>query len=413
MRIAIVGSGVAGLVVAHRLYRRHEVTLFEANDYVGGHVNTIPIAVDRVTHPVDSGFIVYNERNYPHFTALLGELGVASQPTQMSFSVRSDATGLEYNGSSINQLFIQRRNIIRPRFHRMLRDILRFNREAPAAVESGNAAGTLGTYLDAARFGVELTRDYLVPMGSALWSIPPAKVLDMPAEFFVRFFENHGMLTVDNRPQWRVVQGGSQQYVEALIVPFRDRIRLRTPVREVRRTANGAMVNGELFDRVVLACHSDDALRMLSDASRLEREILGALPYQENDVVLHRDERILPSRRRAWGSWNYLMAADKGAPSVVTYNMNMLQSLTASQTFCVSLNAGERIRAEMIYQRFRYRHPVYSTAGMAAQRRHSEISGGRTHFCGAYWGYGFHEDGVRSALGVVAAVDADPTAGAA
>ena len=408
MRIAIVGTGVSGLVVAHRLHRQHEVTLFEANEYVGGHVNTIPLALDGVTHDVDTGFIVYNERNYPHFTALLAELRVKSQPTTMSFSVRSDVSGLEYNGSSIEQLFVQRSNIFRPQFYRMLRDILRFNRAAPVAVAAGTAAGTLGAYLDAAGFGAELVRDYLVPMGSALWSIPPAKVLDMPAEFFVRFFENHGMLTVDNRPEWRVVQGGSQRYVEALIAPFRDRIRLRTPAREVRRTATGAMVNGEAFDRVVLACHSDDALAMLSDATRLEREVLGALPYQENDVVLHGDDTILPTRRRAWGSWNYRMPADPGAPAIVTYNMSMLQSLVGAPTFCVSLNAGDLVRRERIYRRIRYRHPVYTTAGMVAQRRHHEISGGRTHFCGAYWGYGFHEDGVRSALAVVAALDTAP-----
>ena len=405
MRIAIVGTGVSGLVVAHRLHHRHEVTLFEANEYVGGHVNTIPLTLNGVTHDVDTGFIVYNERNYPHFTALLAELGVPTQPTTMSFSVRSDLSGLEYNGSSINQLFAQRSNIFRPPFYRMLRDILRFNRAAPAAVAAGTAAGTLGAYLDAAGFGAELVRDYLVPMGSALWSIPPAKVLDMPAEFFVRFFENHGMLTVDNRPEWRVVQGGSQRYVEALIAPFRDRIRLRTPAREVRRTATGAMVNGEAFDRVVLACHSDDALAMLSDATLLEREVLGALPYQENDVLLHGDEAILPTRRQAWGSWNYRIPADPGAAAIVTYNMSMLQSLAGAPTFCVSLNAGNLVRHEKTYRRIRYRHPVYTTAGMAAQRRHHEISAGRTHFCGAYWGYGFHEDGVRSALAVVAALD--------
>ena len=406
MRIAIVGTGVSGLVVAHRLHRRHDVTLFEANDYVGGHVNTIPLTLNGVTYGVDTGFIVYNERNYPLFTALLAELNVGSQPTTMSFSVRSDATGLEYNGSSINQLFVQRRNILRPQFYRMLRDILRFNRNAPAAVASTMAAGTLGAYLETAGFGAELARDYLVPMGGALWSIPPAKVLEMPAAFFVQFFEHHGMLTVNDRPTWRVVQGGSQRYVEALVAPFRDRVRLRTPAREVRRTATQAMVNGEIFDCVVLACHSDDALAMLSDASPLEREVLGALPYQENDVVLHSDDTILPTRRRAWASWNYRVPADPGAPAIVTYNMSMLQSLPGAPTFCVSLNAGDLVRREKIYRRFRYRHPVYTTAGMAAQRRHHEISGGRTHFCGAYWGYGFHEDGVRSALAVVAALDA-------
>ena len=405
MRIAIVGTGVSGLVVAHRLHPRHEVTLFEAAEYVGGHVNTVSLTVDGVDREVDTGFIVYNERNYPHFTALLAELEVATQPTTMSFSVRSDAAKLEYNGSSINQVFAQRRNLLRPGFYRMLRDILRFNREAPEAARRSGAADTLGAYLEAAGFGPELTRDYLVPMGSALWSIPPAKVLEMPVEFFVNFFANHGMLTVDNRPEWRVVQGGSRRYVEALIAPFRDRIRLRTPVREVRRFADQVTVNGEAFDHVVLACHSDDALALLADPTPAEREILGTLPYQENDVVLHRDDAILPRRRGAWGSWNYRVLADPAAPAIVTYNMNMLQSLEGSPTFCVSLNAGDLIRPEAIYRRFRYRHPVYTTAGMAAQRKHHVISAGRTHYSGAYWGFGFHEDGVRSGLGVASALE--------
>ena len=407
MRVAIVGSGVSGLVVAHRLQSRHDVTLFEAADYVGGHVSTVALTVAGTAREIDTGFIVYNERNYPHFTALLAELGVATQPTTMSFSVRSDATGLEYNGSSLNQLFIQRRNLLRPTFYRMLRDILRFNREAPTAVANGSAGNTLGAWLADAEFGPELSRDYLIPMGSALWSIPPAKVLEMPTDFFVRFFDNHGMLTVDDRPEWRVVQGGSRRYVETLITPFRDRIRLRTPVTEVRRTADHVLVNGERFDQVVMACHSDDALAALADATPLERELLGALPYQANDVVLHSDESVLPRRRAAWGSWNYRIPADRDASAVVSYNMNMLQSLRAEQTFCVSLNAGELIRPERVHRRFSYRHPVYTIEGASAQQRHAELGRERTHFCGAYWGYGFHEDGVRSALAVVRELDAD------
>lgn len=401
MRIAIVGSGVSGLVVAHRLHPRHEVTVFEAAEHVGGHVNTVSLTVAGTSREIDTGFIVYNETNYPLFTALLAELRVATQPTSMSFSVRSDRSGLEYNGSSLNQLFIQRRNLLRPAFHRMLRDILRFSRDAPRAVAAGIAGDTLGAWLAEARFGPELTRDYLVPMGSALWSIPPAKVLEMPAAFFVRFFENHGMLRVSDRPQWRVVQGGSRRYVEAMIAPFRDRIHLRTAVRMVRRAADHVLVDGRRFDHVVLACHSDDALALLADPTPLEQELLGALPYQANEVVLHSDESILPVRRAAWGSWNYRVPADQGAPAVVSYNMNMLQSLRAGQTFCVSLNAGDLIRPDRVYQRFGYRHPVYTTAGTAAQRRHAELGRERTHFCGAYWGYGFHEDGVRSGMAVV------------
>ncbi|MES2306316.1 MAG: FAD-dependent oxidoreductase [Gemmatimonadota bacterium] len=406
MQIAVVGSGVAGLVVAHRLHPRHQVTLFEADDRIGGHVHTVPLAGFGALRNVDTGFIVYNETNYPRFTALLAELGVATEPTSMSFSVRADATDLEYNGSSIEQLFVQRRNLVRPSFYRMLRDIARFNRAAPRDVESGRATGTLGEYLDANRYGIELRRDYLIPMGSALWSLPPASVLEMPVVFFVQFFSNHGMLSVNRRPEWRVVSGGSQRYVDALVAPFRDRIRLETRVTAVRRSAGCVTVNGERFDQVVLACHSDDALAMLADPTSAENEVLGALPYQENDVVLHSDDSLLPKRRAAWGSWNYLVGNEADAPAIVTYNMNMLQGLEAPVTFCVSLNASERIRPESVYRRLRYRHPVYTVAGMAAQARHHEISTGRTHYCGAYWGYGFHEDGVRSADRVVAAIEA-------
>ena len=404
MRIAIVGTGVSGLVVAHHLHRHHDVTLFEANGYIGGHVNTLALPVGNITHAIDTGFIVYNERNYPQFAALLAELGVPTQPTTMSFSMRSDRSGLEYNGSSLNQLFAQRRNLMRPAFYRMLRDILRFNRDAPLAVARGDAAPTLGAYLDNGGFGPELARDYLIPMGSALWSIPPSRVLEMPTAFFVTFFDNHGMLATGARPQWRVVQGGSQRYVDALVAPFRAAIRTHTAVTSVRRAVDHVQVNGERFDQVVLACHSDDALELLEDATRLERELLGALPYQQNDVVLHSDETLLPRRRNAWGSWNYRIPGDASAPAIVTYNMNMLQSLPGTATFCVSLNAGDAINPGQVHRRLRYRHPVYTVAGMAAQRRRDEISVGRTHFCGAYWGNGFHEDGVRSALSVVARV---------
>lgn len=402
----MVGSGVAGLVAAHRLHRRHEITLFEADDRIGGHVHTVQLAVGGAVRSVDTGFIVFNESNYPRFTALLAELGVASEPTSMSFSVRSDADDLEFNGSSLDQLFVQRRNLVRPSFYRMLREIARFNRAAPRDVETGLATGTLADYLDRNRYGVEVRRDYLVPMGSALWSLPPASVLAMPVSFFVQFFSNHGMLSVNRRPTWRVVSRGSQRYVEALVTPFRDRIRLATPVTAVRRFSDHVTVNGERFDRVVLACHSDDALAMLLDPTEAEREILGALPYQENDVVLHSDDSLLPRRRAAWGSWNYRVGRSPEDPALVTYNMNMLQSLDAPVTFCVSLNANDQIRSDRVYRRLRYRHPVYTLAGVAAQERHQEISTGRTHYCGAYWGYGFHEDGVRSAERVVAAIEA-------
>ena len=433
MRIAIVGSGVSGLVAAHLLHREHEVTVFEARDRIGGHVNTIDLPRDDGgTERVDTGFIVYNEPNYPHFSRLLDRLGVETQPSDMSFSVRCDHTGLEYNGSTIRQLFAQPRNVLRPSFHRMLLDILRFNREAAPAVENGGGGMTLGEYVASAGYSEGLSTHYLEPMGSALWSVPRSRVLEMPAAFFVRFFENHGMLTVDDRPQWRVVRGGSNRYVERLVAPFRDRIRTSAPVRRIVRVSSGAStprtgapggaeagqpgppgavdVDGERFDHVVLACHSDQALRLLADATPGEREILGALPYQANDVVLHTDDSVLPRRRRAWGAWNYHLTGDADAPATVTYNMNVLQTLSAPRTYCVTLNGAESVDPARVLYRTTYHHPVYTEAGFAAQARHAEISrlDRRTHFCGAYWGYGFHEDGTRSAVRVAEAFGVAP-----
>lgn len=402
MRVAIVGTGVSGLVAAHLLHPEHEVTLFEARDRVGGHVNTVEVeGADGATLRVDTGFIVYNEHNYPLFTRLIERLGVATQPSNMSFSVKCDRTGIEYNGSTVRKLFAQRRNVLRPAFHRMLRDILRFNREAGPAIRNGASELTLGELVRGGGYSAALSELYLQPMGSALWSVPREQVLEMPAAFFVGFFENHGMLTVDDRPEWRVVTGGSNAYLEPLMKPFRHRIRTATPVSSVSRADDHVVVEGERFDEVVFACHSDQALAALADASPLERELLGALPYQANDVVLHTDDRVLPRRRRAWGSWNYHVRGDDEGPATVTYNMNMLQTLAASRTYCVTLNATETIEPSSILYRTTFHHPVYTKAGFAAQARHGEISGAnRTHYCGAYWGFGFHEDGVRSGVRV-------------
>ena len=410
MRIAIVGSGVSGLVAAALLHRKHEVTVFEADRRVGGHVNTISVPGDAAGagFEVDTGFIVYNEANYPLFTRLLGRLGVPSQPTDMGFSVRCDRSGLEYNGSSLRQLFVQKRNLLDPSFYRMLRDIVRFNRAAPAAVRNGAGTATLGEYLQTARYSRRLAEHYLVPMGSALWSIPRRTVLDMPAAFFVRFFEQHGMLQVDGRLQWRVVQGGSRRYVEALVAPFRDRIRLATPVHEVRRLHARVAVDGESFDQVILACHADQALALLADPSPQEQAVLGALPYQKNEVVLHTDHSILPRRRAAWAAWNYRIAGGPEDPVSVTYDMNRLQTLESEQTFCVTLNPPATIDPARVLYRTEYRHPVATLAGMRAQLQHAQISGVRgTHYCGAYWGFGFHEDGVRSGVGVARALGGD------
>lgn len=401
MRIAIVGSGVSGLVAAHRLHPRHDVTVFEADDRIGGHVHTWRVRSGGREYRVDSGFIVCNERNYPRFMALLSDLGVPTQPSTMSFSVRHDRDNLEYNGSSARQLLVRPGNALRPRFLRMLADVLRFHRRAAELAARRGRGLTLGELLDEGGFSASFRDWYLVPMGSAIWSLPASRVLDMPAGFFVDFFDNHGMLTVNGRPAWRVVAGGSDRYVEALTAPLMDRIRLRHRVGRLERFPDRVEVDGERFDRVVLACHSDQALAMLADPSPAEREVLRALPYQANDAVLHTDTSLLPRRRAAWGAWNYRVTGAPDAPAVVTYNMNMLQSLDAPETFCVTLNAVDAIDPARVIGRVRYHHPVATLAGVAARSRRPEVSGpNRTHYCGAYWGNGFHEDGVRSGLAV-------------
>lgn len=402
MRIAIIGTGVSGLVTAHLLHDRHDTTVFEAQDRIGGHVNTIEIEEQNgQLRSIDTGFIVYNEANYPLFTKLIGELGVATQPSNMSFGVRCDRARLEYSSANLTSLFAQPKNLFNPGYIRMLRDILRFNREAVPAIHNGAASLTLGEYLETTDLSPRLTKHYLIPMGSALWSIPGGQVLEMPAEFFVRFFENHGMLTVNDQPEWRVIEGGSARYVEALVAPFRDRVRTSTRVRRVERHHAHVTVDGEMFDHVVFACHSDQALSILADPSRAECEILGALPCQENDVVLHTDTSVLPRSKRAWASWNYRIGADTEALATVTYNMNKLQTLDADPTYCVTLNDTASIDPATILYRTQMSHPMYTLEGMTAQKRHEEISGyGHTHFCGAYWGFGFHEDGVRSAVRV-------------
>ncbi len=401
MRIAVVGTGVSGLVSAYLLQREHDIAVFEANDYVGGHTHTIDVELDGRTVAVDTGFIVYNDKNYPNFTRLLEQLGVSTQPSTMSFSVRLSEPDLEYNGSTFPQLFAQRRNLIRPRFYRMLVDIVRFNRSAPVAVRNGAAAMTMGEYVERSGYSRPFVDHYLVPMGAAIWSSPADRVLEMPAEFFIRFFEHHGFLTIDDRPEWRTVVGGSRQYVERLVEGFRERIRLATPVRDIRRYDDRVLVNGERFDHVVIASHSYQALAMLADASPDERDVLSAMPYQENAVVLHTDVAMLPRRKRAWGAWNYHASGHPDDPVGVTYNMNMLQALSAPETLCVTLNDVAGIAPERVIDRFTYWHPLFTPAGVAAQGRWSDISGvRRTHYCGAYWRNGFHEDGVVSALRV-------------
>jgi predicted NAD/FAD-binding protein len=396
VKIAIVGTGIAGNVAARALHREHDVTLFEAASHVGGHTHTHE--VDGLA--IDTGFIVFNDRTYPRFIALLEELGVPAQPTSMSFSVRNEASGLEYNGTNLDGLFAQRRNLLRPSFLQMLRDVLRFNREASELLDAGPEL-SLHDYLQQNGYSQGFVDDYLIPMGAAIWSTDPARMLRFPARFFVRFFHNHGMLTVNDRPQWRVVRGGSARYVEKLVAPFRHRIRLNSPVRRVRRIPGGVLVDGEHFDHVFFACHADQALALLADATPLEREVLGAIPYQENEAVLHTDASLMPRSRRAWAAWNYHVPARASERVAVTYNMNILQGLQARQTYCVTLNHTGEIDPRRVIKRLAYHHPLFTPQAVAAQQRQAEVNRGRTFFCGAYWRFGFHEDGVVSALEAV------------
>ncbi len=406
MRIAIVGTGIAGMVAARKLYEEHELTVYESADWIGGHTHTVEVPTPDGALAVDTGFIVFNERTYPNFCALLRELGVEWQASDMSFSVSSRASGLEYNGSSLGGLLARRSNALRPSFWRMVRDIVRFYREAPALLEDPNDETTLGEYLSRGGYSRSFVEEHLVPMGAAVWSADTRRMLAFPARFLVEFFHNHGFLEVDDRPQWLVVRGGSREYVRRLVAPFADRIRLRTPVNAIQRTHAGVRVRtvaGEeqLFDRVVLATHADTSLRLLRDASRTEREVLGAFEYQRNEAVLHTDASLMPRRRRAWASWNYHIVDPPSALPTVTYWMNRLQGLDRSVQYFVTLNRSDVIAEPSVLGRFVYHHPIYSLAAMRAQKRHAEIDGaGGVHFCGAYFGYGFHEDGVVSALRV-------------
>lgn len=418
MRIAIVGSGISGLVAAYRLHSCHDITVFEANDYIGGHTHTVDVELDGERHAVDTGFIVFNDRTYPRFISLLHELRVASHPTTMSFSVRDDRTALEYNGHSLNTLFAQRRNLVRPRFYRLLADIARFSAVARRLLRRQDVATTVGEFLSKHRFSTEFREQYLLPMGSAIWSCPIGAFAEFPIAFVAEFYDHHGLLDFWNRPVWRVIRGGSRTYVEQLTGSFRDRIRLQTPVIRVRRHAERVelVTRGggvESFDHVVFACHSDQALRILgSDAMAHEREILGAFPYTRNVAVLHTDERVLPRSRRAWAAWNYRCTGDAAAPATVTYNMNLLQRIRSRHTFCVTLGDESHIAAHRILGRFEYHHPIFTAQRAAAQARHAELlNQRRTSFCGAYWRNGFHEDGVASAEAVVAALHARRAAG--
>ena len=413
MRIAVIGSGISGLASAWLLSRRHQVVLFESADYLGGHTHTHDIELDGKHYAVDTGFIVHNPAHYPLLTRMFDELGVRTRPTTMSFSVHGDQDGeheaLEYNATSLDGLFCQRRNLLSPRFWGMLRDLRRFYRIAPALLEGDEPGPSLGDYLNANRFGAMFRDHHLLPMASALWSSPSAQILSFPARYLVQFMANHHMLQVSGRPPWRVVEGGSSAYVQAMSARWDVESRLNSPVTCVRRDAEGAEVRtatgSERFDQVVMACHSDQALRLLADASNEEHEILDAIAYQANDVVLHTDASLLPRNRKAWAAWNAHIPDDPADACTVSYCMNLLQGIDAPRPLIVTLNRSSEIDPEKILRTMRYQHPVYTHASVAAQARKAEIQGRRnTWFAGAYWGWGFHEDGMRSAVDVARAL---------
>ncbi len=406
MRVAIVGTGIAGNVAAYKLRDRCEITVYESADYIGGHTNTVNVESGDRTLAIDTGFIVFNDRTYPNFIQLLEEIGQPFQDSEMSFSVHAENDAIEYNGSSLNGLFAQRSNLLRPSFHRMIRDILRFNRCAVADIAAADVDLSLGCYLAQRGYGKEFIGQYLVPMVAAIWSAQPGSVLDMPASFLVRFFQNHGLLQLQDRPQWHVISGGSRQYVERLVAGHRDRIRLNAPVRRITRGADGVEIftdgaGSERYDYVVLACHSDQALQLLAQPTAVEQQVLGAILYQDNEAVLHTDVRVLPRRGRAWAAWNYYLPKEAGQQVSVSYNMNILQAIESKETYCVTLNDDTSIAPEKIIHRVQYQHPMYTRGTVAAQARQAELNCDRTFFCGAYWNNGFHEDGVVSALNAV------------
>ncbi|MGQ8365047.1 NAD(P)/FAD-dependent oxidoreductase [Glaciecola sp. 1036] len=415
-RIAIIGSGISGLTCGYLLNDRADITLYEAGDYLGGHTATKDIEIDGQEYAIDTGFIVFNDWTYPNFIKLLDKIGVKKQATEMSFSVRNNSSELEYNGHSLNTLFAQRRNLLSPRFYRLIREILRFNDLCKQTLNSDLNLSeiTLTEFLQKHGFSDYFAVNYILPMCAAIWSASLETAGNFPLAFFLKFFNNHGLLNVNDRPQWYTIVGGSREYVGPLAKEFSNKIKLSTPVKKVTKTSSGLIVTtdsgDELFDDVIFACHSDQALQLL-DVSSLDQalskqttNILGAIPYALNDVILHTDVKVLPKRRLAWASWNYQLQGTKNereAPAKVSYNMNILQRLQANRTFIVTLNDRENIDPEKILGQYEYAHPQFSPKMVAAQQQRAQICGVQgIHYCGAYWYNGFHEDGVRSALDV-------------
>ncbi len=412
MKIGIIGSGISGMTAAYYLSRQHDITVFEADSHIGGHTNTIDVEHRGQHFAVDTGFIVFNDRTYPNFIRLLSEIGVASQPTSMTFSVQCESTGLEYRGADLGGLFAQKRNYLRPSFYYLLSEILRFNRNIERLLEPLDPDISVADFFAKHRFGEGFRKQFFLPMASAIWSCPNSKVEKFPLRFIVDFYHHHGLLSVNDRPQWRVIRGGSQQYMRALVRQTKANVLVNTPITRVVRNEDSVLLttkggDSREFDHVIFACHSDQALRILgNEATEKEREILGAFPYERNVAILHTDRRLLPKSRRAWACWNYHLPRIESSKATVTYNMNLLQGIECEDTFCVSLNCEDRVEPTKILRSIEYHHPVFTTARRAMQTRHHDlIDVRRTSFVGAYWGNGFHEDGVVSALAVCQKLD--------
>jgi uncharacterized protein len=405
--IAVVGGGISGLAAGYFLSRRHRVHLFESARRLGGHTNTVVVRDATGEVPLDTGFLVFNDRTYPNLVRLFDELGVASRDSDMSFAVTCRQTGLEYSSRGAAGFFAQRRNLWSPSHLRLLGEILRFNREAPALLQTPDGVCvTLGEFLEERRFGQEFAHRYLLPMASAIWSASLEAIRSFPAVTLVRFFDNHGLLGLRSQPTWKVVDGGSHSYIPALVAPFQDRIATGAPVTRIVRGDAGVTLSfrdrpSRTFDEVVLACHGDEVLPLLSDPSDREREVFSRFTTTTNVACLHTDASFLPTQRRAQASWNYLLGSDAETPPAVTYDLNRLEGLTTAERYCVTLNPNQPVDESRVLRRFVYRHPLYDRGAIDAQGRWGEVSGvNRTHYCGAYWGYGFHEDGVNSALRV-------------
>lgn len=406
--IAIIGSGISGLTAAYLLSKKHQVTVFEKNDRIGGHTATVDVEKSGVSYAIDTGFIVFNDKTYPNFLALLAELGIGKQATEMSFSVHNCQTGLEYNGHNLDTLFAQRRNLLKPKFWLLVKEILRFNKQCKAIYHTADfqEGYTLGQFLQDNHFSYFFAQHYILPMGAAIWSSSLAQMEAFEFRFFVQFFHHHGLLNVTDRPQWYVIPGGSRCYLAPLTAPFKENIVVNANLTGISRSEGAAWLHfhdkeKQRFDEVVIACHSDEALALLNDATDEEKSVLGAMPYSANSVVLHTDRKLLPKRRKVWASWNYQLSQDRDKPASVTYNMNILQGIDSEHDFCVTLNQKSAIDPQEILREFTYHHPIFSASSIKAQKQRAMICGiNHTHFAGAYWHNGFHEDGVRSAVEV-------------